>query len=203
MRSFNTAVLLFFLVSSGLAQVQQPEFLSGLNFLQTSSTDALALLGKAHKTTSSEIEQKAELSGPTVKKVKATVQQYKNFRGWGRVNLTFYEDKLVTIDYWPKNKTMPASMLPPSMHFDFVSVEGFSSKVPLSAFEGQKDPTVPKVYGPRYFMVTVQPTEFVLALVNNGSMKAIFKEGFNLPTVQMYPGYIENIKVGNRSLTGK
>jgi hypothetical protein len=200
MKALVSALVLLFVTGSLAAQQSGPSYISELSFLESSRSDVISLLGPKHKSTAGEIQKKDASGGTAAEKLKTSILQYKNIRGWNRIDVTFLEDKLVEIQYWPKNKSMRAAELPKALSVDFVSVGGFSEKVPISAFEGQKDPLVPKVYGPIYFMVTVQPSHSTVALINNGSLKAIFKDAARSPTVEMYPGFVENIRMTSRSI---
>jgi hypothetical protein len=123
---------------------------------------------------------------------------YQKVDGWQKVVLSFLDDKLVGVELWPKNKTMEASSLPEKFKSDFLLVEAFAKGVELAAFEGQKETSVPKVYPPIYNMLAVREREFVIAVINNGSLKAIFKDSLQKPTIKMFPGYVENIIIATR-----
>ena len=128
---------------------------------------------------------------------------YEKSDGWEKVTLSFLSDRLVGIELWPKNKTLEAASLPARFGLDFLLVEAFAKGVDLGSFEGQKETSVPKVYPATYNMVAVASDRYVISFINNGSLKAIFKDGLKKPTIAMFPGYVESITLIQRSIETK
>jgi len=126
---------------------------------------------------------------------------YKDLDGWDEVQLTFYQDKLIGTRLFPKKKKLQALELPNIYKSDFVTVEGFAKGSSLSVFDGQKDPDVPRVYPPIYYMVTAMPDRFVVATVGLTSWKSIWLGG--KATEQKYPGYVGNIDILSRKFETK
>ncbi len=187
--------LLVTLFESGSAQ--DLRLFDSLEFGKTTTAELISAKGKPRKTRY-ENPKRLLPDGSYSRGTRIEFLEYRKLSNWKKVEFGFVDGKLISIEYLPTNKTLEASKLPELFDRDFVSVEGFSKSVSLSVFEGQKEPTVPKVYAPIYFMVSATPETVIISMVNNGSWKAMFKDSFNLPTVKTFPGFIENIKLVQR-----
>lgn len=197
MRVFFSLVLLLAstLISEAQSDTAWKKFSLGI-----SSAEATKLLGNpdGEKKTGADFEP--ALSEENRKRKDFRKLTFKNVSGWPKSTYSFLDDKLAAIELWPKNKTVPAAELSSRFGAEFLFIESFSKSISLASFEGQKETTVPKVYPARYHMVAILPDRYVIALINNGSFKAIWKDGFNLPTIRTFPGFVENISIYSREL---
>jgi len=125
--------------------------------------------------------------------------QFENIDNYKDVYLLFLNEKLFGIELVPKKKTIPASELSKIYDSDFLLMEGIPKQLKFSDFEGQKETTVPKVYPVSYFMLSVKPDSVILAAINNNTWKAIWRDGMKKPTMEMFPGYVESIRILSRS----
>ena len=82
-------------------------------------------------------------------------------------------------------------------------MEGIAKQIKFSDYEGQKETTVPKVYPVSYFMLSVKPDSAILATINNNTWKTIWRDGMKKPTVEMFPGYVETLRIFSRSIEEK
>ena len=173
-----------------------PAVWKGLSFGVATVEDAVGVAGKPSKR---KIEKmKVYEDGKVIGTKNIQVVEFKKVDEWQRVALGFLDGKLYKAKFWPKNKSILASELPSNHGSDFVAVQGFSKGVSLSVFEGQKEPEVPRVYPPIYFMVSSVPDRNVVALINNSSWKAMWKDSINSPTKTMFPGYVESVEIVSR-----
>jgi hypothetical protein len=86
------------------------------------------------------------------------------------------------------------------MGTDFVLVEkGVPANSTPSMYEGQKESTIPKIYPPLYYLVSVQSKSFVSAWVA-GRGKAALKQIFGVSTIEPFPGSIIFMDIVSRSL---
>ena len=197
------AVSLFFVLSMTLSVNSQNLQIEGLDFEVASYADATAKLGKPKKEKIDSISFRPAVPGESAQRKNVRKLIYEDVNGWKQVELSFIDDKLVTLMFWPKNKTLKAAELLKMADADFLLVEGFAKGVSLASFEGQKETNIPKVYPARYHMVAVKPDRYIISLINNGSFKAILKDGFRKPTIELFPGYIENVVIQSRALEKK
>ena len=164
-----------------------------------------SVLEKAGKPKRETVHKSEFYTGPLSGQEKKNLRilTYEKSDGWEKVKLSVLDDRLVSIELWPKNKTLEAASLPTRFGLDFLFVEAFAKGVDLGSFEGQKETSVPKVYPTTYYMLAVAGDRYVTAFINNGSLKAIFKDGFKKPTIAMFPGYVESITIVTRTLETK
>ncbi len=170
----------------------------GLAFDIASPEDAAAAAGKAGKRRSEKIKVLDVPGGRVPGKQEVEIIEFEKIDGWEKVSLSFTRGKLFKAKFWPPNKTMKASDLPTTYTGDFVFVEGFAKGVPLSVFEGQKEAAVPKVYPAVYYMVSAQPDRYILTSINNGSFGTLWKQLGREATVQLFPGFVEDVEVISR-----
>lgn len=187
------AFLLYFPVSG-----QRKSVWDGLVFHETTPEKAVSTIGKPKKKKAENLSSLSSISKKAEGNAEVQTIVYEKIDGWEKVALSFWDNKLFRIKFWPRNKTLRASTLSDEFKADFVSVEGFSKNVSLSVFDGQKEPTVPKVYPTVYFMVTSKPDRFIVATINNGSFGALWKDATKKPTVTMFPGFVEDIEILSR-----
>lgn len=188
------AALLF---APHLVNAQDSTVWKGLVFDQSVIEDAVNAAGKP-KSRRIEKMKTLEKDGSLSKTEEMQIVEFEKIDEWKKVSLGFYKGKLFKAKFWPKNKTMPGSDLPNKYTANFVAVEGFAKGIPLSVFEGQKEPEVPRVYPVIYFMVSSIPERHILATINNNSWKAVWKDTVNKATVSMFPGFVETIEIISR-----
>jgi len=173
-----------------------PAVWKGLSFGVSTIEDAVGVAGKPSKRKIEKMKVCDEKDGKATGTRNIQIVEFKKIDEWQRVSLGFLDGKLYKAKFWPKNKTMPASELPERHGSDFVAVEGFVKGVPLSVFEGQKEPEVPRAYAAVYFMVSSLPDRNIVATIHNGSWKTLVLQGsFRLPTKKMFPGSVESIEI--------
>jgi hypothetical protein len=169
----------------------------GLVFDHSTVETAVQTIGKPKR---KRLENLKALSpGNVVGKIETQTIEYEKTDGWKKVTLTFVNNKLFKAKFWPQNKKLPASTLIETYIADFIFVEGFAKGVALSVFDGQKEPTVPRVYPTLYFMVAAKPDRYIVASINNGSFAALWKDATRKPTIQMFPGFVEDIEIVSRA----
>lgn len=191
------AVLFVSMILSSFASAQEAALWRGVEFGMTSA----AVIEKAGKPRNVKTDEASfKLALPTVARERSDLRKltYEKSDGWEKIVLSFLDDKLIGVHLWPRNKTMEAASLPEKFGSDFLLVEAFAKGVDLGTFEGQKETSVPKVYPAIYNMLAVRRDRFVIGLINNGSLKAIFKDGFKKPTIRMFPGYVESVIIVSR-----
>jgi hypothetical protein len=175
-----------------------PAVWKSLSFGVATVEDAVAVAGKPSKRKIEKMKVYDEKDGKVTGTRNIQVIEFKKVDEWQRVALGFLDGKFYKAKFWPKNKTLPASDLPARHGSDFVAVEALTKKVSLSVFEGQKEPEVPRVYPLLYFMVSSVPDRNIVAAINNASWKNIWKDSFSLPTIKMFPGFVESIEIVSR-----
>jgi hypothetical protein len=197
---FRLALLVVFvLVFSSIPLFGQDNAVwRGLVLNESTIETAINTIGKPKKKQTENLSTFSSVSVKAAGKMEVQTIVYEKIDGWEKVALSFLDNKMFRVKFWPRNKKMLASALPDEYNADFVSVEGFSKKVNLSVFDGQKEPTVPRVYTTVYFMVASKPDRFIIASVNNGSFAALWKDATRKPTVQMFPGFVEDIEILSR-----
>lgn len=196
MRYFGvSALLVLTLAWQVLSQENQPIF-RGLILNETTQAAAIQSLGKPHKVEMKDISAWKSVSKAAAGEKRFQSATYKKIDGWDEVQLTFYQDKLISVKIMPGKKKMLASELPGNHKSNFVMVEALARDVNLSVFEGQKDPDVPRPYPIFYFMVTAFPDRFIVALVGNNSWKSMMAAG--RPSEKKYPGYVSQIEFLSR-----
>ncbi len=179
------SLLLFFAVSTFSNDVWK-----GLEFEKTSVDDAIKSIGVPKKRRSEKVKEVLGQNGKVAGKPDVQVIEYQRIDGWEKVTLSFLNVRLFKVKFWPRNKTLLASDLTTSYKADFVSVEGFAKGVSLSVFDEQKEPSVPRVYPTVYYMVSAKTDRYIVAIINNGSFKAVLKQNWSEPTVQRIPGFV-------------
>ena len=193
---FLTFVLGLLTVSTN---ANDPAVWKGLSFGISTVEDAVGVAGKPSKRKIEKMKVYDEKGGKVSGTKNIQVVEFKKVDEWQRVALGFLDGKLYKAKFWPKNKTMPASELPERHGSDFVAVEGFVKGIPLSVFEGQKEPEVPRAYAAVYLMVSSVSDRNIVATIHNASGKTLVLQGsFRLPTKKMFPGYVENIEIVSR-----
>ena len=195
-------VILLTLLFATVAHGQNATDIFGFQFKQTTTDDATAKLGRPKQELVDQLPTEVRFTGPEKLDDRMKVLIYEPLAEWKKAHLWFLDSKLIAMEFWPKNKTERANELPSKFTTDFLLVANFSKGVDLASFEGQKETTVPKVYPTRYYMLAVRKDCFIIALINNDSVKAIFKQGASRPTTQMFPGYIENVMIFGRKSSG-
>ncbi len=167
----------------------------GLIFDKSTVETAIDTIGKPKRNRFEKLKTLSTVNG----KVDVRTIEYEKIDGWEKVSLSFLNHKLFRAKFWPRNKTMPGFELANYYKADFLFVEGFSKKVSLSVFDGQKEPTVPKVYPTVYFMVAAKPDRHIIASINNSSFGSFWKQIGREPTVRMFPGFVEDIEILSRT----
>jgi hypothetical protein len=170
----------------------------GLMFDKTTPEDVVTTVGAPKRKRKEKIKTLSAMGGKAIGKQEIQILEFEKIDTWEKVSLGFFNNKLFKVKFWPRNKTMLASTLGSTFHADFVFAEGFAKGVSLSVFEGQKEPTVPRVYPTVYFMVSAKSDRYILANINNGSMGALWKDAMKTATVQMFPGFVEDIEIISR-----
>ena len=198
MKIFIILTLLLGLLTANTANANDTAVWRGLLLDSSTIEDAIRAAGKPSKQKVEKLKITGEKGGKANSNRNVDVVEFKKIDEWQKVSLQFLDGKLFKAKFWPKNKTMPASELPERHGSDFVAVEGFAKGVPLSVFEGQKQPDVPRVYPPLYFMVSSMPDRNIVAEINNGSWKTLWNGSFNRPTIKMFPGFVESIEIVSR-----
>lgn len=190
--------VVFSLYAVNAVNANDPTVWKGLSFNNSTVEDAIRIAGKPSKRKVEKMKVVDEIGGKSIGTKDIQVIEFKKIDEWQRVSLGFVEGKLYKAKFWPKNKTIPGSDLPSKYGSDFVVVEGFAKGVPLSVFEGKKEPEVPRVYPPIYYMVSSVSDRHIIATINNGSWKTMWKDSFGLPTIQMFPGWVESVEILSR-----
>jgi hypothetical protein len=186
------------LLASGIANANDGSVWKGLMFDQSTIEDAINAAGQPSKRGREKIKVVDEAKGVVVGTEDLQIVEFKNKDEWKKVSLGFLKNKLYKAKFWPRNKTLPASEIPGIYRADFVAVEGFAKGVSLSVFEGKKEPEVPRVYPTVYFMISAIPDRYILASINNGSWGSLWKDAFKKATVEMFPGFVEDIQIVSR-----
>ncbi|MGB7209792.1 MAG: hypothetical protein WBD27_14105 [Pyrinomonadaceae bacterium] len=181
---------------------QVTETWRGLTPGTTTPTDIIKLYGKPQKDRLEEPNIASAVSGPANGETIVRSLVYKKVDGLSKLHLMFSNDKLYSMIQYPKNKTRPASDLTSQFNSDFLFLEGLPKKLDFAQLEGQKETTIPKVYPVAYYMLAVRGDRVILALISNGSFKAMWRDGIKKPTLEMFPGYVESIQIFYR-LNGK
>lgn len=171
----------------------------GLFFDKTTLEEAVASIGPPREKRKEKIKTQPTVGGKVTGTLEIQILEYKNADGWEKVSLAFLNNKLFKAKFWAKNKTVRAYDLTATYQADFLFVEGFAKGVPLSVFEGQKEPSVPRVYPTVYYMVSAKPDRYIFATINNGSFGALWKDAMKKATVQMFPGFVEDIEIISRA----
>ena len=198
MKTFLTIVIAVLVVFPAFTRGQDEILWKGLTFDKTTLEDAIGAVGKPKKRHIDKIKTLDFPGGKVVGKQEIQILEFEKINGWEKVSLSFFKDKLFKAKFWPRNKTMRASELTTAYQADFIFAEGFAKGVSLSVFEGQKEPSVPRVYPTVYFMVSAKPDRYLLASINNGSFAAFWKELGREATAQMFPGFVEDITIISR-----
>lgn len=175
----------------------------GLVFNESSIEITIQTIGKPKRQRTETLKTLFYSDEKVTGKLESQTIEYEKLDGWERVKLTFVNNKLLRAKFWPPNKKKLASGLPSIYGADFTSVEGFAKGVALSIFENQKEPAVPKVYSTIYFMVAAQPDRYIVASINNGSFAALWKDATRKPTIQMFPGFVEDVEIVSRAIEKK
>jgi len=175
----------------------------GLIFNESTIETTIQTIGKPKRQRTENLKTSLTIDGKISGKLESQSIEYEKIDGWEKVKLTFVDNKLLRAKFWAPNKKKMASSLPEIYATDFISVEGFAKGVALSIFEGQKEPSVPKVYSTIYFMVAAQPDRYVIASINNGSFAALWKDATRKPTIQMFPGFVEDVEILSRAMEKK
>lgn len=170
----------------------------GLELKSSTQEDVVKAVGEPKRRRFEKIKIAGAPGGNITGQKALRVFEYEKIDGWEKVALTFMDDRLFKIKFWPRNKSLVASSLPSTYEADFVYVQGLSNKVPLSVFEGQKEPAVPHVYDTVYFMVSAKADRYILVSVNNGSWKAFTRQMKKKPTIESFPGFVEDIEIISR-----
>jgi len=101
---------------------------------------------------------------------------YKKLQETDDLTLRFFEGKLVHIifdyDLGKKEKRIPANSLSEKYKTDFIILQGLTKDSKLSDFEGQKENSIPKVYGILYTLLGVQKDAVYFIRVENNNSKA-------------------------------
>ncbi len=187
-----------FLFLPNFVTAQELAVWKGLSFDQATTEDAVRAAGKPKKQRIEKMKVVSELNGPVVGTEEIQILEFEKIDEWKKVALGFMKGKLFKAKFWPKNKTLSASQLSERYKINFVAVEGLAKGVPLSVFEGQKEPEVPRVYPAIYYMISATPDRYTFVTINNGSWKTLWKDAFGKPTVNMFPGFVEDIEIISR-----
>lgn len=132
---------------------------------------------------------------------------YKKLQETDDLTLRFFEGKLVHIifdyDLGKKEKRIPANSLSEKYKTDFIILQGLTKDSKLSDFEGQKENSIPKVYGILYTLLSVQKDAVYFIRVENNNSKAFWRSVTEKPTKEMFPGFVSELHVISRSLEKK
>ena len=202
MKSLLIAILFIFHMFSSPGLAQENLLWNGVEFGMNSAR-VIEKAGKPRKDRFDTASFKPALANTVRERKDFRKLTYEKSEKWEKVVLTFLDDALIGIELWPRNKTLEAADLPNQFGTDFLLVEAFAKGMDLSALEGEKETSVPKVYPAIYNMLAVRNDRYVIGLINNGSLKAIFKDGLQKPTIKKFPGYVESISIVARPKPGK
>lgn len=196
---FLTVLFLLTLTASAQDRFQW----KGLSFETSTIQDTIKALGKPKKDKIEKAKFDKTIPSNVSGQMNFRKLQYKNIDDFDEVYLFFLNEKLIGIELTPEKKKILASDLSKIYNADFLFMEGLAKGIKFADFEGQKETTVPKVYPGFYFMLTVKPDLAIIATIDNNTWKALWRDTFKKPTVDMFPGYVSNIQIFTRSLEGK
>ena len=176
----------------------------------TSSDEVIKSLGKPKKDQTKISEQSlpdgwtSSAKGKRIRNI-----SYKKIGNYDSVEFTFVEERLVGINFLVKQNRMKglanrksdlfeAKKLGEVLNTDFILFNGLPKNSKISDYEGQKETTVPKVYKQLYTLLGINKNSIILASIDNTNFKSGIKELFNKPTNELFPGYVQRIRIYSR-----
>lgn len=126
---------------------------------------------------------------------------FKRSGTYKNIELSFLDNKLYLIDLTfshDKDERLPAADLEELYKTNFVSLIGIPADASVSDYEGQKEPTMPKVYPIYYAMLSVTPTSILRAFVNNVSTKKAFGTDAGKTKKELFPGFVMKLQIISR-----
>jgi len=208
-KTLFSLILTLLFASLVLAQATAPkeasEVLKNIKIDVSTPEDVIKELGKPASDEMDELDAEYLDSWMKIKKNQKVFRKftYKNIGETERILLRFYEDKLVKIVFIykkDKDKRVLAADLPQKYNADFLIVRGILKDTKVSDFEGQRENTIPKMYGALYVLMSVQPDVIYTAFVSNDSFKTLWNNLKMKPTKEMFPGRLFNFAVISRTL---
>jgi len=132
---------------------------------------------------------------------------YKKIGETDDITLRFYEGKLFQIildyDLGQKSKRFPAIDIGEKYGVDFVILQGVTKESKITDFEGQKENSLPKVYGVLYTILSVQKDMIYFVRVDNNNSKGFWKNIAGRATKEMFPGVMGELHLISRRLEKK
>lgn len=225
-RTFTLSLFLLIFVCSGIAQQNQllsanqlettDNLLRNLKLDESTVDDAIKILGKPKSDTVDVfgVGGKNGIFETSIEPLFLTKNEkvfrklvYKKKGGTDDITLRFYKGKLfqIIIDYdiGRKINTFPANELGAKYGIDFVILQGVTKDSKITDFEGQKENSLPKVYGVLYTILSVQKDKIYFVRVDNNNSKGFWKNIAGRATKEMFPGLVGELHLISRSLEKK
>lgn len=118
-----------------------------------------------------------------------------------KAELSFLDDKLYLIDLTlsrKKSERLSATDLEELYKTSFVSITGVPKDASISEYEGQKEPTIPKVYPPFYEMLSIAPTSILRAYVDNARSEKEPSSEAGKAKRKLFPGFVVRFQIFSR-----
>jgi len=210
MKLLISLILLAFIPSLALSQdpSQDPstDNLRSLAIDRSTPEEAIKLLGQPHKETINKFvdyDVSSKWLSPTCKQKVFRYLEYKNVEGSERVTLTFLEDKLVRISFHPTRRPDASAI---SRIYGLV----FSPKIAAvvdsldpEGFEKNLGKIFPRSYPPIYSIISITPTTFVSAQIDNGGVSSITRNSTAIRESGDFPGKATRIQIVSRRLENR
>ena len=203
--------------SSAKALEATDKLLQNLKIDESTPEDVIKILGKPVSDNFDDfaVGGKNGIFETSITPLFLTISNEKIFRKlvYGKIGETdditfrFYEGKLFQIifdyDLGRKAKKFPAIDLGQKYGIDFVILQGVTKDSKITDFEGQKENSLPKVYGVLYTVLSVQKDVIYFVRIDNNNSKGFWKNIAGRATKEMFPGFLGEMHLISRRLEKK
>lgn len=196
-------ILSWFLLLAVHISAQEPFQWKNLKFDSSTAQNAVEVLGKPKKDKVEKVKFNKSVPANLRSQMNFRKLQYENIDEFKDVDLLFLNEKLFGIELNPHRRKLFAIDLSKMYNMDFLLTEGLPKEVNWTDYENQKETTIPKVYPPSYFMISVKSDCAIIATIDNNTWKAFWRDSLKKPTTEMFPGFVDKIQIFSRKSEGK